>query len=211
MNYDLQKIITYYKDLIILQYRDKPKAQSTVQSIVELLMADGLIFDVRNAYNFDTAIGRQLDVIGQYIGINRLISSGELDDDDYRILLKLKAIQNNSNHSLYIINKKLTEVFQDQIKATTDYLMHMFYFIKNNNNLINALIEKQVLPRPMGVGIIIIQEPINPKNKYFGFSRYNTNPKTKEPDVGGFKRYNNPNINKDIYLLTYKNIISYNK
>jgi hypothetical protein len=53
------------------------------------------------AFDLETAVGFQLDVIGQYVGLSRLLTfqpagglSPILDDDMYRILLKAKISKN---------------------------------------------------------------------------------------------------------------------
>jgi hypothetical protein len=73
----LDDILDYYANLLIIQYHDKPKAISTTKAIVKVLYPVNaytenlLIHDVRDAYNVDTAIGNQLDIVGKYVGINR--------------------------------------------------------------------------------------------------------------------------------------------
>lgn len=61
-----------YEKLLIVQYSDKPKASATVSEIVSRFKN---IFDVieqfEAAFDLDTAIGAQLDIIGKIVGISR--------------------------------------------------------------------------------------------------------------------------------------------
>lgn len=59
---------------LIIQYGNKSNAVSTVTAITEefeLIYDNANILDV--AYNLDTAIGKQLDVIGKIVGISRVV------------------------------------------------------------------------------------------------------------------------------------------
>jgi hypothetical protein len=73
-------LIAYYVNLLIVQYHNQPKAQATIQLFAETLLASNIITDVQNAYDIDTAVGKQLDVIGKYVGVDRFYSELELTD-----------------------------------------------------------------------------------------------------------------------------------
>ena len=67
-------LIDYYTNLLIIQYHDKPKAIATAELLVGELMIYDTLVDIREAYNIDTAVGVQLDIIGKYTGVNRVIT-----------------------------------------------------------------------------------------------------------------------------------------
>ena len=77
---DIVDIVNYYKNLLIIQYRGKPKAQATIQLIMNEILASGVALDVLNGYNLDTAVGVQLDVLGKYIGVDRFFQGNDLTD-----------------------------------------------------------------------------------------------------------------------------------
>lgn len=60
----------YYANLLIKQYRDKPKARATINALVELMPMDALN-QMNDAYNVDSAIGPQLTVLARWVGANR--------------------------------------------------------------------------------------------------------------------------------------------
>ena len=71
MNNDL---IAYYVNLLILQYRNKPKAQAHIQALISSLMVYDLSILVRDGFNIDTAVGKQLDILGKYLGADRIVT-----------------------------------------------------------------------------------------------------------------------------------------
>ncbi len=66
-----QEIIDLYVDLLIAQYSNKPRARGTVAAYVSEVVASKIFTQVRDAFDLDTAIGVQLDVLGSYRGVSR--------------------------------------------------------------------------------------------------------------------------------------------
>jgi hypothetical protein len=95
-----QELIDYYADLLIKQYKEKPKAYRTIEMLVEpILMPQAgeivtdnegnVVYDnegqpvfedyvepilpvaVQNGFDIETAVGAQLDTLGKYIGASR--------------------------------------------------------------------------------------------------------------------------------------------
>lgn len=81
-----------------------------------------------------------------------------LSDADYRLILKLKILQNNSNHSDKEIDDGIFEIFGDLLIPQDNYNMTMNYIVDPSiEDLINIAYNKGVLPKPMGVEIILLQ------------------------------------------------------
>lgn len=76
---DIANVENYYADLLILQYRNKQKARDTIKLGADLYMGDGLVFDLNNILDIDTAVGPQLDLIGKILGCSRDIVGLTLD------------------------------------------------------------------------------------------------------------------------------------
>lgn len=70
---ELESVKEYYADLLILQYRNKPKARATIKEFVDICMGDGLVFELNDCLNIDKAEGEQLNLIGKILGCNRNI------------------------------------------------------------------------------------------------------------------------------------------
>lgn len=214
---EVTSIIDYYTDLLIIQYHDKPRARAHIALLVQELLAAGILFDIRDAFDLETAVGVQLDILGLYIGVSRfykgqilegffaftdyiedppdplkigfaeysnfetklgkylqyndLLSSDlVLNDDDYRFILKLKIVQNNSNHSHKSIDDSMFRFFGDTVYADSEGNMEMYYFVPAGRSaIVEVAIQKQVLPRPMGVMLnyVVVQE-----SPFFGFATY---------------------------------------
>lgn len=182
---------SYYSNLLILQYHNKPKAKATIEASVGLL-PDGLIQEVMNGFDLDTAVGKQLDTIGIYVGVDRFYLDDteykKLDDEDYRILIKLKIISNSSDLSHKSLDDSFYEFFGNDIRMDSTGNMEMSYFVpKNKTPLIIAAIQKEVLPRPMGVRCSYINEY---DKKFFGFCTYEH--PTASVYNTGFRDYNDP-------------------
>jgi len=211
---NVDDIVDYYTDLLIIQYIDKPKARAMIAAYIEELLSSGILFDIRDAFNLETAIGVQLDIIGKYVDLTRFYSSSDLtddyfgfadanniggvsaniigfddaaapdktgffldanevisaalrlNDDAFRTLIKFRIVQNHSNHSVKSITDSIFAFFNTDVFVKDNLNMTMTYLIGNySNSLIRAAIQKEVLPRPMGVRMEVIDG-----NSFFGFA-----------------------------------------
>jgi hypothetical protein len=72
---DIQTTKEYYVDLLLYQYNNLPKAKATIDLLVGAILVDLLPKDIETAFDLETAIGSQLDIIGEYIGLNRVINA----------------------------------------------------------------------------------------------------------------------------------------
>jgi hypothetical protein len=196
---------SYYSNLLIMQYHNKPKAKATIEATVGLL-PDDLIMEVINGFDIETAVGKQLDILGEYVGVDRyyLVDNQAelLNDEDYRILIKLKAISNTSDLSHKSLEEALYNFFGNTVRMDSDGDMEMTYFVpKNKTPIIQAAIQKEVLPRPMGVRCSYI---IEYDKRFFGFCTYQNQTAVYKT---GFRSYNNPN--KVGEVLTYSKRIEF--
>jgi len=210
---DVKELVDYYVNLLIIQYHNKPKAQETIRTLAGEILADGVLFDIRDGFDIETAAGVQLDVLGKYIGLDRFFIGEQfpdtyfgfadattlsasakivgfndadapdktgffvdasnvvaqklaLNDATYRTLLKLKIVQNHSNHSFESISTSIYEFFGDGVIAKDNYDMTMTYLIGDASaTLVRVALQKEVFPRPIGVGLQVING-----NKFFGFA-----------------------------------------
>lgn len=93
--------ITDYLDTITSQHYDKPNFIAWLTA--NLNISDDLTdllssFDI--SFDIDTAVGNQLDILGEIVGVLRTLDFEPVDtspvmlDEDYRFLLKSKIVQN---------------------------------------------------------------------------------------------------------------------
>lgn len=98
MNYNETKkqLVEYYKNLLIVQYHDKPKAKATIALLIEELLADMLIFKIRDNFNVDTDIGVQLDIDGDWVGVDRFFKGQKFDNHKWFSLIDWNKEPNTS-------------------------------------------------------------------------------------------------------------------
>lgn len=71
----LEELKEYYKNLLIVQYHDKPKAKKTVELLTQLLYGDTVLQqEILYGFDWKTAVGKQLDVLCKWEGIDRVIT-----------------------------------------------------------------------------------------------------------------------------------------
>lgn len=75
----LGQMENYYSNLLIIQYNGKPKARATIKLMVNLLWANMIPFQIRNAFDWRTATGLQLDIIGKWVGVDRFYNGQFFD------------------------------------------------------------------------------------------------------------------------------------
>jgi hypothetical protein len=124
------------------------------------------------AYDIDTAVGVQLDVLGQIIGANRTVPfqpsdsvSPILNDTTYRLLLYAKRANNTWNgkiQSLYPLWQTLfpggSIVFIDNQNMTSTIILAGTFSSIESDLIQNGLI----IPRPEGVMYNFIVAPTFP-------------------------------------------------
>lgn len=188
-----QELIDYYVGLLIIQYSGKPKAEGTVSAFVAPVVMDSLPLQIQTAFNIDTAVGVQLDVLGKYVGVSRsartFTALVSLDDSDYRLLIKMKIAKNHSYATLSDI-QDIIKIFFAGILRVFDYKnMRMEYFFDSNAGsltLAEVFIRQELLPRPMGVqlGALIYAPDVD---HFFGMRSYDM----EAFGVSGFNSYTN--------------------
>lgn len=152
------ELISYYADLIILQYKGKPRARAHVELLCDMVTIDLLPLDIKGAFDLDSAVGVQLDSIGKYMGASRsgygFDSFITLTDEDYRKLIKLLIVKNYSDATLYDMKNIINEYFGTSIILFDFKGMRMGYYLDisvGSNNLAQLVVNNGILPAPMGV------------------------------------------------------------
>lgn len=76
MSQTAEDIIEYYQNLLIAQYATKPKANGTIGALIGGtgnfgIVANAIYGQVRDGFDLDTAVGKQLDMLGLLRGVDR--------------------------------------------------------------------------------------------------------------------------------------------
>lgn len=99
---------------------------------------------------------------GRFLDYDFIISvSNKLNDDDFRMLIKLKIIKNSIVATAKNIDDSIYRIFKDTVYTVWGENMHMTYYYKPSQYVIMKLAEeKGILPTPTGVKVEI-KEDIN--------------------------------------------------
>lgn len=118
---------------------------------------------------------------GEYLSVFDIVGTGySLSDDDFRMLIRLKILINNSNFSDKQIDDDLERIFAGELYAIDNLNMTMDYFTSSDFSLIvKVALSKNLLPHPMGVRINYLIEDL----VYFGFSNAS---RIEAADVTGY-------------------------
>jgi hypothetical protein len=160
--------ISNYIDLITSQHKTKPNFIAWLSSALNMVNDNVVITNlIPTSFDVDTAIGMQLDTLGEIIGRSRTLnfqpsggSSPTLDDVNYRIALKAKISQNQWDGTTPQIYEIWNNLFPNVTLSVVD----------NQNMTISVLLEGQleavvqemlaagyIVPKPVGVGLTIIE------------------------------------------------------
>jgi hypothetical protein len=171
----------YYSNLLTHEYKDSQKFIDWLTAFLQI--ADDVsqcLLSMLTAFDLDYAVGDQLDMIGQLVGISRTVpfqpslgTSPILDDDTYRLLISATIANNTWNGTiadLYPIWNKLfpggrISIFDHQDMTATIVLTGSF------SSIIKDLIEHEmIVPRPQAVQYTYSFNGL----PFFGFNRSDT-------------------------------------
>lgn len=82
-----EELLLYYTNLLIIQYHDKPNARGFMAAGLNALMTYELLIDIKNGYNIDDAKGAQLDILGKYLGSDRIVTGVAFTRDYFGLSL----------------------------------------------------------------------------------------------------------------------------
>jgi hypothetical protein len=149
-----EELKQYYADLLILQYKGKPKASAHIKQLVDMVIADQIPKAVESAFDLDNAVGVQLEVIGKYAGVRKSDSPVDLTDPEFRQIVRLAIIQNSNGSSTFDIQTLINLYFENQIYFFDYQTMRVSYYIDTDfwsEALIRAAVGMNLLPYPMAL------------------------------------------------------------
>jgi len=153
--------IERYLNLVTSEHADKQKFTSWLLSVLTLVDSSTELFKKFDTYfDLDNAVGEQLDIIGEIVGVSRRlnfqpsISSPILDDETYLLIIKAKIARNKWDGTVIQIKEVWNSLFPEQPLILTD----------NQDMSVNALIfgfdtillkelvsNRYIIPKPQGV------------------------------------------------------------
>ena len=161
---DDDELLDGYRRLLTSEYKTRPKLTSWLL----WLLSEGLTYsntlqEFLDAFNLDTAVGAQLDIIGRIVGVGRTLSfypsGGEspvLDDDTYRLVIKARIVQNMWKGTMDELYSAWEVLFPDivlQIQDLQDMTFNVV-IVGAFTSLERELITNgYIVPKPEGVRI----------------------------------------------------------
>lgn len=152
-----------YLNIITSEHRSRPKYMDFVESIMHILIGQAdCLESFEKHFEIETAIGKQLDIIGQIVGVSRVVKfvledgSNVLNDDDYRLCIKAKIARNRWDGSLEHLFKIWHQLFGDDL--VLDFIDHQNMSCDisigtdiTTENIFRLIHNDMILPRPVGV------------------------------------------------------------
>lgn len=167
-----------YIDLITSEHYNKPKYKSYVKKFLDMLSP---VVDCYNEYNIlfvlDTAVGNQLDIIGDLVGIGRNLPTDNenipstLNDDYYRRVIRSKIYFNHWDGTRESLENIIDSVFPGlayEFVDDQDMSYEITIIDPESDPVVVALLEEgYILPKPSGVRVNynVISTP------YFGWDK----------------------------------------
>ena len=155
-----------YLELITSQYQNSPKFKAWVDRLLTPYVdCQNLALNLWTHFDIETAVGKQLDMLGEVIGVRRLLPFTPTEDDpllgdeDYRFLLKaqiLKNIWDGTNDSIYNVWEMLNPEVAISIKDNQDMTVEIL-FIGAVNQLQQEMIQYGlIVPKAQGVAMYYV-------------------------------------------------------
>jgi len=153
---------TDYSILISSQYQMSSKFMAHLANHIQKIEdATSLINDLWEYFDIDLAIGKQLDALGVILGQSRIMSfqptdgsSATLDDETYRLLLKVKVAWNHwdgKTQSLIPIWQEIfpggTIIINDSLNMSAVITMYGSF----SSIIVDLINNGLIVPRPEGV------------------------------------------------------------
>lgn len=155
--------ISTYLNRITSEHKVQPKFMGLVEARLKpFIDLFECLEEINKAFDLDTAAGNQLDIIGEYVGVKRLLNfqptyaDAILTDPYYRMLLKAQISLNNWDGTVEGIKKIWEDVFPDyEIQVVDNQNMTMEARIIGLGALFEGELVQHgyITPKPMGVRV----------------------------------------------------------
>jgi hypothetical protein len=150
-----------YLNRITSEHKTKPRFMSLLEARLSIF-ADlyGCVSKLDEAFDLDNAVGAQLDVIGEYAGVKRLLTFQSkfepplLTDEYYRVLIRAKIFLNHWDGAIKGIHDVWNNIFPDyELQVVDNQDMTMKVVVSRVRTVFEEeLIQRgYITPKPMGV------------------------------------------------------------
>lgn len=165
----MQVDLNFYLDLVTSEHSTKPKYMAWLSVLLTpLIDAIKLNEDVKKAFDLNTAIGAQLNIIGKWLEQPRQVdfqptdgSSSVLNDNYYRTVLKAKVVKNQWKGTISNFYSFWNVLFKGQplqIYLVDNQDMEPVAIIRSSSvdQMMQDLIANNyIVPKPAGLGLTV--------------------------------------------------------
>lgn len=142
---------------------------------------ENVLFDLLEKRSLETAEGEQLNVIGRLVGLDRNVFGIILDDDTYRLYLKVKILKNHTRSTI----QELTEIYIKIFEAPC----HIFEYAGGMILAVGRELtvnEKLILTTPDELGRYIFPKVLGIRLEYVSFDPDNVFAYVGFPNAKGY-------------------------
>ncbi len=167
-----------YLGLVTSEHSNKPNFMGWLTANLQMVEDNTIAAaSMIGAFDVNTAIGNQLDVVGLIVGQPRNIgvpitgASSVLDDDHYRLVLKARTARNNWDGTIPSIYEIWNNAFPvEPLQLIDNQDMTMQAIITNLTDIVSQELVTAgfVIPQPIGVGLSIISVTPIAQEAYLG-------------------------------------------
>lgn len=152
-----------YTGLITSEHYKKPKFMEWVKAGINYLDSVCIVSGfIGTEFDIDKALGIQLDIIGDIVGVKRTLSfqpldySAVLDDEMYRLMIKARIIANQWDGTIPGIQELWSNIFREyplSIVDNQDMSMKVSVYGNPSDFVQEITSHGYVVPKPSGVRI----------------------------------------------------------
>ena len=165
----MQVDLNFYLDLVTSEHSTKPKYMAWLSVLLTpLIDAIKLNEDVKKAFDLNTAIGAQLNIIGKWLEQPRQVdfqptdgSSSVLNDNYYRTVLKAKVVKNQWTGTISNFYSFWNVLFKGQplqiyLVDNQDMEPVAIIWSSSVDQMMQDLIANNyIVPKPAGLGLTV--------------------------------------------------------
>lgn len=165
----MQVDLNFYLDLVTSEHSTKPKYMAWLSVLLTpLIDAIKLNEDVKKAFDLNTAIGAQLNIIGKWLEQPRQVdfqptdgSSSVLNDNYYRTVLKTKVVKNQWKGTISNFYSFWNVLFKGQplqiyLVDNQDMEPVAIIWSSSVDQMMQDLIANNyIVPKPAGLGLTV--------------------------------------------------------
>lgn len=156
-----EEIISYYQNLLIVQYRILPKATATIALLANEAYAQGLPMTLARCFDLDIALGAQLNILGNIVGVPRYVYGFSITNT-YFSFVRYNDITPRPGFGRYNSNPYPSAIWlryiNNSITTMTDFQMFNCILLKiiQNNTYTNLKDVSDALFSVFGTNITVV-------------------------------------------------------